>query len=147
MLYKILKGGESILPSFPTAEPKQVQQLSEYSKLEQLLLKKIERIAQRILSKPTVANNDLVVSQSGEDDIPKSKRRAANSEEDFFQAIVGELNFAQYKTAYTALVKYYDLAIPGHHSSSSSQFSTEPERKIFLQNFAKALYQKLQWER
>ena len=76
----------------------------------------------------------------------KSKRRAANSEKDIVQAIIGELNFPKYKKAYIALVDYFDLAVPGNYSSSS-QFSTESEWKPFLKSFVEALYQKLHWER
>ena len=124
-----------------TAEPKQIKAMAEYSHLEQSLIKKVQCITERVLSKP---KNSL--TKCDEDSIPKSKRRAANSEEDIVQAIIGELNFPQYKKAYIALVDYFDLAVPGNYSSSS-QFSTESERKLFLKSFSEALYQKLHWER
>ena len=122
--------------------------MTDYSNLEQSLIKKVQRVTERVLNKPVVAKNkkSLLSNKSDDDAIPHSKRRAANSEEDIVQAVIGELNFSQYKAAYIALVDYFDLAVPGNHSSSS-QFSTDSERKQFLQNFAKALYQKLHWER
>ena len=135
-------GGEDILPSsLNYAEPKQIKSIAEYSSnLEQSLIKKVQRITQRVLSKP------IIVSKSDDDSIPKSTRRAVNSEEDIAQAIIAELNFSQYRTAYIALVDYFDLAVPGNYSCSS-QFGTESERKLFLHKFSKSLYQKLHWER
>lgn len=124
-----------------TAEPKQIKAVAEYSNLEQSLIKKVQCITERVLNKPKSS-----LTKCDEDSIPKSKRRAANSEEDIVQAIIGELNFPQYKKAYIALVDYFDLAVPGNYSSST-QFSTESERKRFLKSFAEALYQKLHWER
>ena len=140
----IFKGGEIILSNYftTTAEPKQIKATAEYSNLEQSLIKKVQCITERVLSKP----KNYSMTKCDEDSIPKSKRRAANSEEDIVQAITGELNFPQYRKAYIALVDYFDLAVPGNYSSSS-QFSTESERKCFLKSFAEALYQKLHWER
>jgi len=127
------------------AQPKRLKEIAEYTNKEQMLIKKVQQVIQRVLNKPTTAASNS--NQPRVDDtFPQLKRRAANSEEEFIQAIIVELNWAQYKASYLALVDYFDLAIPGNYSTTS-QFSSESERKIFLQSFAKAYYQKLHWER
>ena len=82
--------GEIILSNYltTTVEPKQIKATAEYSNLEQSLIKKVQCITERVLSKP----KNYSMTKCDEDSIPKSKRRAANSEEDIVQAIIGELN-------------------------------------------------------
>jgi ribosomal protein L2 len=119
--------------------------------LEQSLINKVRQLAQRILNKPTTKNITQRHSSSAkideEGDIyhqhHHSKRRASNSEETFIQALIDELNFSQYKSAYIALVEFYDLPVRGYHSSS--QFANASDRKVFLKNFAESYYQKLHW--
>jgi len=138
----ILLGGPS------NAEPKRLRELHEYSNLEQSLINKVRQITQRILSKPTTNNITQRRSASNieEDGIYHQqhlKRRAANSEDTFVQALIDELNFSQYKLAYIALVEFYDLPVRGYNSSS--QFINASDRKVFLKNLAESYYQKLHW--
>lgn len=120
--------------------------LTEYSNLEQSVIRRVQRVAERVLSKPTTTNITQRRNSYSEDIQQHSKRRATtNSGEAFVQAMIDELNFSQYKSAFIALVDYYDLPVRGYESMSL--FSTDSERRLFLKNFAESYYQKLHWER
>lgn len=107
----------------------------------------MKQVTQRILNKPTTKNITQRRSSANSDEgdiyYQHSKRRASNSEETFIQALIDELNFSQYKSAYIALVDFYDLPVRGYHSSS--QFGNDSDRKVFLKHFAESYYQKLHW--
>ena len=137
--------GEEAHLIFPNnAEPKCSKSISEYSNTEKIIIKKVQQITQRFLSKPL----NMRIQMHDEDGCFKqNKRRAANSEEDLVRAIVSELNFSQYKAAYAALIEFFDLPVSGGGYHSGSKISNDSERRQFLTSFGKSYYQKLHWER
>ena len=85
-------------------------------------------------------------SQSEDGCFQQTKRRASNSEEDFVQTIVNELNFSLYKAAYTALIEFFDMPADQGGYHTGLKMSNDSDRKMFLTTFGKLYYQKLHRE-
>ena len=116
--FVVLSGKKAQLSLSNIAEPKYSKAISEYSNMEQTIIKKVQQITTRFLSKPSSIRNQMHAFQSEDGCFQQTKRRASNSEEDFVQTIVNELNFSLYKAAYTALIEFFDMPADqgGYHT-------------------------------